>query len=139
MGDPAVVLAPQSIDLIVHLHGGGQTAHDVGCANIVNLCILVQFDGIAGSGKITHHIYSDSVTLHLLDEIVVHRNAAGALGTDFYDEYYCKASCYADIGEYEKACATYMEIAGLLRQNGFEEEAEMAESEVNEILKRANL
>ena len=66
-------------------------------------------------------------------------DAAGALGTDFYDEYYCKASCYADIGEYEKACATYMEIAGLLRQNGFEEEAEMAESEAKEILKRANL
>ena len=56
-------------------------------------------------------------------------DTAGALGTAFYDEYYCKAACYDKMGEHKKAYTTYMEIADLLRQNSFDEEAEMAEAE----------
>jgi len=65
-------------------------------------------------------------------------DTAGTLGTDFYDECYCKAICYVKMGEYQKAYNTYMDIANLLRQNGFDEEAEMAETEAKEILRKAN-
>ncbi len=52
---------------------------------------------------------------------------AGELGTDFCEELYSKADCYADLGEYQKAGATYRELADRLRAMHYDEEAEMAE------------
>ena len=51
---------------------------------------------------------------------------AGEIGTYFYDEYYCKACCYNDIGEYSKAFEIYMEISEMLRKDGYDVEADMA-------------
>ncbi len=63
------------------------------------------------------------------DEAFRHWDKAGALGTAFYDEYYCKAYCYEDMGEYEKSYQTFMELAWLLRQAAYDVEADMAEED----------
>ena len=58
---------------------------------------------------------------------------AGEIGTYFYDEYYCKACCYNDMGEYSKAFETYMEISEKLRRDGYDVEADMAISYAEQI------
>ena len=63
----------------------------------------------------------------------MHWNKAGEIGTDFYDECYCKASCYDGMGEYEKAYSSYRELAKKLRQDYYDIEAEMAEEEAEKI------
>ena len=63
------------------------------------------------------------------DEAFEYWDRAGELGTDFYDEYYCKAGCYSDMDKYEKACDIYLELADKLRRDGYDVEAEMAETE----------
>lgn len=68
------------------------------------------------------------------DEAFQYWDKAGELGTDFYDEYYCKASGYADLGDYEKAYHIYMELADKLRRDNYDVEAEMAEDEAKEIM-----
>lgn len=68
-------------------------------------------------------------SLEKYDEAFKLWDKAGELGTDFFDEYYCKAICYRDIGEYEKAYNIYSELSEKLRQNNYDEEAEMAERE----------
>lgn len=68
------------------------------------------------------------------DEAFQYWDKAGELGTDFYDEYYCKASGYAELGDYEKAYHIYMELADKLRRDNYDVEAEMAEDEAKEIM-----
>ena len=58
---------------------------------------------------------------------------AGEIGTYFHDDYYCKASCYETMGEYEKAVKLYLEIADMLLTEGYEEEAEMAKEEAKRL------
>lgn len=67
------------------------------------------------------------------DEAFMYWDKAGELGTDYYDEYYCKAYCYEDMGEYEKSYQTFMELAELLRKANYDVEAEMAEEDAQRI------
>ena len=67
------------------------------------------------------------------DEAFRYWDKAGELGTYFYDEYYCKASCYHNMGEYEKAYNMYMTIAEKLRADHWDVEADMAEDTAKEI------
>lgn len=63
------------------------------------------------------------------DEAFTYWNKAGELGTDYFDEYYCMAYCYEDMGEYEKSYQTFMKLAQLLRQANYDVEADMAEED----------
>ena len=70
--------------------------------------------------------------LQKYDEAFRYWDKAGELGTDFYDERYCKANCYARMGEYEKAYFAYSELAEILRADHYDVEAEMAERKAKE-------
>ncbi len=72
------------------------------------------------------------------DEAFIYWNKAGDLGTDFYDECYCMAACYNDLGEYEKAYSSYKELAEKLRRDHYDVEAEMAELEAEKIRMKMN-
>lgn len=61
------------------------------------------------------------------EEALLHYGTAGTIGTNFYDELYCKADCFEKMGEYEKAYSEYMNIAEKLRETNYDVEAEMAE------------
>ncbi|MBQ8371258.1 MAG: helix-turn-helix domain-containing protein [Clostridia bacterium] len=61
------------------------------------------------------------------EEALAYWDKAGELGTYFHDELYSKACYYNDRGEYRKACDIYTEIASLLRSEGYDVDAEMAE------------
>lgn len=63
------------------------------------------------------------------DEAFEYWKKAGEIGTTFYDEYYCMAYCYEDMGEYEKSYQTFMKLAELLRRDNYDVEAEMAEED----------
>lgn len=52
---------------------------------------------------------------------------AGEIGTYFHDEIYCKAYCYEDMGEYEKAAKMLFALAETLRSEHYDVEADMAE------------
>jgi tetratricopeptide (TPR) repeat protein len=67
--------------------------------------------------------------LERYDEALECYEKAGNIGTYFYDEYYMKASCYMDLGEYEKAYETYVTLVDKLRADHYDVEAEMAEAE----------
>lgn len=58
---------------------------------------------------------------------------AGEIGTYFYDDLYCKASCLEEMGEYEKSAQMYRDIAEKLRKDGYDVEAEMAEHEARKV------
>jgi len=60
-------------------------------------------------------------------EALSYWDKAGELGTYFHDELYSKAWYYLSKGEYPKACEYYTEIASLLKSEGYDMEAEMAE------------
>ena len=81
-------------------------------------------------GEIYEHMKNYEEALRCWDK-------AGEIGTYFYDEYYAKASCYEDMGDYEKAYSIYMEISKKLSVDGYDEEAEMAEGQANRIRMRA--
>lgn len=57
----------------------------------------------------------------------------GALGTDFHDELEGLAICYEEMGEKEKAYASYMELAEVLRKEGYDEDAAMYEQKADEM------
>ena len=63
---------------------------------------------------------------------------AGAIGTSFYDELYCKAMLYEKIGKYKDACKLYQDIAEKLRKNGFDIEADMAEESAKRLDMKKN-
>ena len=65
--------------------------------------------------------------LEKYDEAIQYFDRAGAIGTPFYDELYCKAMLYEKIGKDRDAYKLYQEIAEKLRKNGFDVEADMAE------------
>ncbi len=65
--------------------------------------------------------------LEKYDEAIQYFDRAGAIGTPFYDELYCKAMLYEKIGKGRDAYRLYQEIAEKLRKNGFDVEADMAE------------
>jgi len=66
------------------------------------------------------------------EEALAYWDKAGELGTFFHDDLYSKAYYYRKHGDYAKSHAIYAEIAELLRAEGFEVEAEMAEREAAE-------
>ena len=72
-------------------------------------------------------------SLKKYDEAFEHWDKAGTLGTDFYDEYYCKAYGYEAMGEYEKAYQTFLELADLLRRDSYDVEADMAVEDAQKI------
>ncbi len=72
--------------------------------------------------------------LDKLDEALACFDKAGELGTAFHDELYCKADFYRDHGDKPKAREIYLEIARLLRTEGYDVEADMAEREAAECL-----
>jgi len=51
---------------------------------------------------------------------------AGEIGCDFHDELYCMAVCYGHMGEHERSAEIYETIASLLKDEGYDVEAEMA-------------
>lgn len=67
------------------------------------------------------------------DEAMEYYNKAGEIGSYFCDELYCKASLYEDLGDYEKAYDMYMKIANILRERGYDVEADMAEKDAEEV------
>ena len=71
------------------------------------------------------------------EEAMRYYDKAGQIGTYFCDEKYCKACLYEDLGEIEKAAQEYMEIAQILQSRGFDVEAEMAQQEAENLLKKA--
>lgn len=73
------------------------------------------------------------------EEAFQYWDKADEIGTAFYDELYCKAICYNNMGEYEKAISLYLEIAQKLRSDHYDEEAEMAEKEAHDIRLKRNL
>lgn len=76
--------------------------------------------------------------LKMYDDAFMYWNKAGELGTYFYDECYCMAACYNEMGEYEKAYNSYMELADKLRSDHYDVEAEMAEEEAKQIKLKMN-
>lgn len=63
-------------------------------------------------------------------------NKAGETGSYFCDELYCKADLYEDLGEYKKSHDMYMKIADILRQKGYDVEADMAEKDAEEVKRK---
>ncbi len=61
---------------------------------------------------------------------------AEALGTTFMDGKYAKASCYEDLGQYDKAYGEWCEIISELKAKGYDVEAEMAEKQARECLEK---
>ncbi len=82
------------------------------------------------------YIYGGDIcrALKKYDQAFVYFDKAGTLGTDFFEEYYCKAYCYEAMGEYEKSYQTFMELSELLRQANYDVEAEMAEEDGKKVL-----
>lgn len=83
------------------------------------------------------HIHGGDIAkkLRKYDDAMKHYNKAGEIGSYFCDDLYCKASLYKDLGEYEKSVEMYMKIADILRQRGYDVEADMAEKDAEEIRK----
>ncbi len=52
---------------------------------------------------------------------------AGAMGTPFVNELYCKRCYMEKIGNYKDAYRLYQELAEKLRKNGYDIQADMAE------------
>ena len=71
--------------------------------------------------------------LEKYDEALDCYNKAGKIGTYFCDELYCKASLYEDLGDYEKAYAEYMKLSDILRNRGYDVEADAAEKDAEEV------
>ena len=70
------------------------------------------------------------------DEALDCYNKAGKIGTYFCDELYCKASLYEDLGDYEKAYTEYMKLSDILRNRGYDVEADAAEKDAEEVKKK---
>lgn len=58
------------------------------------------------------------------DEAIECFEAAGRIGTHFCDELDCLANLYNDLGEYDKAYETYMEMSRVYASRGYDVEAE---------------
>ena len=76
--------------------------------------------------------------LEKYDEAIQYFDRAGAIGTPFYDELYCKAMLYEKIGRDRDAYKLYQEIAEKLRKNGFDVEADMAEESAKRLDMKKN-
>ena len=89
--------------------------------------------------KIRHFLLFDFLQkLEKYDEAIQYFNRAGAIGTPFYDELYCKAMLYEKIGKDKDAYKLYQEIAEKLRKNGFDVEAGMAEESAKRLDMKKN-
>ncbi len=72
-----------------------------------------------------------SAALEKTEEALACYDKAGTLGTAFHDELYGKANFYREHGDKPKAREIYLEIARLLRGEGYDVEAEMAMREAD--------
>ena len=54
------------------------------------------------------------------------------------DGKYAKASCYEDLGEYEKAYKVWSELAEILLSKGYDVEAEMPKNQAKICLEKLN-
>lgn len=76
--------------------------------------------------------------LEKYDEAFSCWDTAAEIGTQFHDEVYCKAYCYEDMGEYEKAARTLFDLADTLRREHYDVEADMAEEEARLMKSKRN-
>lgn len=72
------------------------------------------------------------------DEAFGYWDKAGEIGTYFHDEIYCKAYCYEDMGEPEKAAKTLFGLAEVLRREHYDVEADMAEENARIMISKKN-
>lgn len=72
------------------------------------------------------------------DEAFKYWDKAEELGTTFMDGKYAKASCYEDLGEYEKAYKVWSELSEELLSKGYDVEAEMPKSRAKKCLEKLN-
>lgn len=81
------------------------------------------------------HLFGGEIHEHRkeYDEALCCYDKAGELGTDFHDEYYAKASCLDDMGEYKEAADIYTALCEILLSEGYDEEAEMAKSQAEKM------
>ena len=73
------------------------------------------------------HIYSGDLlrSMRRYEEAFRHWNRALEMEPDWCDAAYSMASCYEELGDYEKASATYTQIADNLERRGFESEVSL--------------
>ena len=73
------------------------------------------------------------------DEAFEYWNKAEELGTTFMDGKYARASCYEDLGQYDKAYEEWCEIVNELKAKGYDVEAEMAQKQAQECLEKIKI
>ncbi len=73
------------------------------------------------------------------DEALACYDRAGLLGTDFHDEMYCKAAFCEDRGDHQQAYDIRMQIAALLKQEGFDVEADMTQRDALKARAKMNM
>lgn len=73
------------------------------------------------------------------DEAFGYWDKAGKIGTYFHDEVYCKAYCYEDMGEFDKAARILFDLADTLRREHYDVEAEMAEEDARIMKGKTNI
>lgn len=127
-------LAPDDPNEWIHLIEAHIWAREYEEAYAIFLQAIEKFPG----NWVLHILGGDVCNfLKKYDEAFTHWTKAGELGTDFYDELYCMAACWANMGEYEKARRAYLDIAEKLRRDHYDEEAEMAEASAKEMQLKA--
>ena len=79
-------------------------------------------------------VFPESAELHICvgdlmrlnkqyDEAFLHWRRAAEIEPNWFDAAYSMAECYEELGDYAKACETYLQIADDLKQRGFDIEA----------------
>jgi tetratricopeptide (TPR) repeat protein len=71
--------------------------------------------------------------LQKYEEAISYYEAAGQLGTYFCDDKYAIAACYQKLEKYKESYQTYLDIAEIHRQNGYDVEAQQAIGYAREI------
>ena len=71
--------------------------------------------------------------LQKYEEAITYYEAAGELGTYFCDDKYALATCYQKLEKYKESYQTYLDIAEIHRQNGYDVEAQQAMGYAKEI------
>ena len=70
------------------------------------------------------HIYAGDLlrAMKRYEDAFLHWTRALEMEPEWYDAAYSMAFCYEEMGDYEKACAVYTQIADQLQQRGFDAE-----------------
>ena len=81
----------------------------------------------------TLHIYAGDLlrSMKRYDEAFPHWRRASELEPQWCDAAYSMASCYEELGDYEKACEVYTQIADNLESRGFDAEVNWPRAQAN--------